>query len=59
MDDYERMAKELVDRAAEGCCQNGQWRGRLCSYHEGYRDGVWAAEAALIDAAQRDGSSDA
>jgi hypothetical protein len=26
------------------CCGNDEWRGRLCSYHQGFADG---AEAAL------------
>jgi hypothetical protein len=26
-----------------GCCGNDEWRGRLCQYHSGYRDGADAA----------------
>ncbi len=33
-----------VRKAAEGCCMNDNWRGRMCSYHEGYADGLEAAQ---------------
>lgn len=35
----------------EGCCGNDDWRGRVCSYHEGFLDGYDAAER---DAAPND-----
>lgn len=39
----DELSDMLVEAAAEGCCNNAQWRGRLCSYHQGYQSGVDAA----------------
>lgn len=32
--------------STEGCCGDDSWRGRLCDYHQGYKDGLdeWEAE---------------
>jgi hypothetical protein len=50
----ENLAAELVAASQrlqpDGCCSTPEWRGTLCSYHEGYADGVDAAIAALAEA---------
>lgn len=25
---------------ADGCCSTDSWRGHLCSYHQGFEDGI-------------------
>ena len=38
----DREVHPLVAKAVAGCCGNDAWRGQLCSYHQGYADGVHA-----------------
>jgi hypothetical protein len=33
-------ADKVTAEVAEGCCNNAQWRGRLCTYHQGFQFGV-------------------
>lgn len=48
----------LVEAAAKGCCNNEEWRGRLCAFHSGYEQGVEVgidAYATLLEATHSDG----
>lgn len=47
--DYERLVPDLLDSATKDCCRNDAWRGRLCPYHDGYRDGLFDLWAAGLD----------
>lgn len=35
-----KIIHPIVKAAAEGCCANNNFRGRLCQYHEGYAQGI-------------------
>jgi len=38
---YQRAIQALYTEAlSSGCCGNDQWRGRLCTYHQGVEDGI-------------------
>ena len=36
--------------ATNQCCGDDQWRGHLCTFHQGYEDGADAAVVALREA---------
>lgn len=55
----DELSDMLVEAAAEGCCNNAEWRGHLCIFHGGYQQGVDAAleaYAKLLGGAQSDGT---
>ena len=41
--DCDALLRESLD-LNPNCCGTAEWRGRLCQYHTGYRDGLDAAE---------------
>lgn len=56
----DELSDMLVEAAAEGCCNNAEWRGHLCTFHQGYQQGVDAAlesYAKLLETAHRDGEA--
>lgn len=34
----------VMAKATEGCCADESWRGHYCQYHQGFLDGIYAAE---------------
>lgn len=42
------MLERLLRKSADGCCGDAKWRGRLCSYHQGYEDGLDMMAALLV-----------
>lgn len=34
------MSLAMTRKAAEGCCGDATWRGRFCSFHQGYEAGM-------------------
>jgi hypothetical protein len=45
----DELSDMLVEAAAEGCCNNEAWRGRLCQFHQGYQQGVDVALEAYAE----------
>lgn len=36
----DRLVRASIQLQPEGCCGNDAWRGLLCGYHNGFRDGA-------------------
>jgi len=52
-DSYGDRVGDLLRAALDlnpDCCGNDPSRGRLCQYHQGYEDGLWAAFAWVMEA---------
>lgn len=41
-DEIDAAVDALLTYAVEGCCRNAEWRWHVCSYHEGFGDGLEA-----------------
>lgn len=44
----DHLMSRLLGESTAGCCADVPWRGRLCSYHQGYADGMDALADALF-----------
>lgn len=41
------LAKSIQIQPGGTCCMDESWRGRPCTYHDGFEDGIWATLEAI------------